>query len=419
MTFMLITIGLLVMCSAFFSGSETGVTLSSRAHLNQLKKDGNWRANLVLKMQDLKERFISSIMVGNNIVNITASVLATALAISVWGEHGVLYASVIMTVLVILFGEILPKTIALRHPETFSLIVAPLLYVIIWLLRPITFVVDLIIRGFFILLKIPERASFMQNGANIIRGTIELHHDEGNVVKDDRDMLGSILDLSEMTVADVMVHRKAMETMDINQPNGVLVEKILENSHTRIPFWQDNPDNIIGVLHSKDLMRTMAFLTPDNPNNIHIRSLLKDPWFIPSTRTLKDQLKAFREMKGHFALVVDEYGDLLGLITLEDILEEIVGQIDDEHDSRTRLIRPLPEPDTYVVDGSISIRDLNRELHWNLPDDNASTLAGLIIYEAQTIPDVGQKFRFYHHRFEILQKKRQQLTRVKITKDSA
>lgn len=418
MMWMLITIGMLICASAFFSGSETGVTLSSRAHLNQLKKEGKWRAALVLKMQDLKERFISSIMVGNNIVNIMASVLATALAISVYGEHGVLYASVSMTILVILFGEILPKTIALRHPESFALIVAPLLYLVIWLLRPITYVVDAIIRMFFRILRIPSRSAHMDDGANILRGTIELHHDEGNVVKDDRDMLGSILDLSEMAVADIMIHRKAMETLDISQPNGVLVEKVLESGHTRIPFWEHNPDNIIGVLHSKDLMRTIAFLSPDRPDQVHVRSLLKEPWFIPSTRTLKDQLKAFREMKSHFALVVDEYGDLLGLITLEDILEEIVGQIDDEHDAKARMIRPLPEEHTYVVDAGISIRDLNRELHWDLPDEDASTLAGLIISRAQIIPEVGQKFRFYNHRFEILQKKRQQLTRVKVSKDN-
>lgn len=412
MTAILISIVILLVISAFFSCAETGLTAISRAKMHRLKNEGNKRAILVTKLRENKEKFISSILLGNNFVNIAASALATSLAISyLKSDEAVFIATAVMTALIVIFSEVMPKTYAIRNAEKVAMFFAPLVSVVVKILWPITSAVQWIVDNTFTILGIVSKSE--KQGTEDLRGAIDLFHDEGAVLRHHRDMLDSVLDLAEMEVGEIMVHRNKMETINIAEGDEKIINLVMESSHTRIPVWEGKPDNIIGVLHSKDLVR--AFRIGSGQGSVVIKSILKEPWFIPETTKLIDQLNAFRKKHIHFALVVNEYGDLQGLVTLEDIIEEIVGQIEEEHEFDKQMIKPKPDG-SYVIDAQVSIRDINRELNWNLPDDEASTLAGLIIHKAQMIPHAKQIFNFDGYRFEILKKNRNQITSMRVSK---
>ena len=411
---------ILIVMSAFFSGSETALTAASRARMHALEQEGNRRAELVNRLLATPERIIGTVLLGNNLVNILASSLTTGLLIAIFGEFGVLYATVVMTVVIVIFAEVLPKTYAIAFPDRIALGVAPAMRVIIQVLWPLTALVQFIVSS--ILKVTPGRAD---DDANILapheelRGAIELQQKEGMVTRLDAAMLGGVLDLLDLKVLDVMVHRTKMQTLNASTPVDKLVEEVLKGHYTRLPVWEDEPENIIGVLHTKDLLVALGRVDWE-AEKLDVKELLKEPWFVPDTTGVKDQLSAFLKRKAHFALVVDEYGEVQGLVTLEDILEEIVGQISDEHDVQDAAIRPQSDG-TVNVDGSVPIRDLNRHMGWDLPDEEATTIAGLVIHEAQTIPEPGQAFTFYGFRFEILRKNRNRIAalRVKPLKASA
>ncbi|MDO8288052.1 MAG: HlyC/CorC family transporter [Parvibaculum sp.] len=404
----------LIMCSAFFSGSETALTAASRARMNRLAEEKNKRAAQVLKLTDNLERTIGALLLGNNLVNILASALATSLFLSLFGDAGVFYATFAMTAIVLVFGEVMPKTYAISNTDRFALTVTPILRVLIWLFAPVTMAVQWVVRSVLRLfgIDISEHANVL-SAHEELRGAINLHHREGDMIKRDRDMLGGILDLSDLDVSDIMVHRKNMTMIDASQSNEAIVTEVLGAPHTRLPLWKGEPDNIVGVLHSKDLLRAVAG-AGWKPDAIKILDVASEPWFVPDTTPLQAQLNAFLRRKAHFALVVDEYGGLMGLITLEDILEEIVGDISDEHDIDRSRIR-IQSDGSVIVAGLLPIRDLNRALDWSLPDDEATTIAGLVIHEARAIPEVGQAFNFHGGKFEILRRQRNQLAVLRIT----
>ena len=415
MTLTLISIVFLIALSAFFSGSETGLTGVSRAKIHKLKAEGHKRATLVSKLHDKNDDLISTILLGNNAVNILASALATSLAVREFGDEGVFYVTVILTMVVLVFAEVMPKTFAFRNAEKVALTVAPIFSVLITVFYPITWVVRAMVAG---ILKIFGKQMSGDGGevdmqdTDALRGSIEMHHDAGAVVKDDRNMLGSILDLAIRDVSEVMLHRKVMFTCDADLPQEEMIQKLLTSSYTRIPFWKDDSDNIIGVLHVRDAMQSMQ---QNGQDSFDLLPLLKEPWFVPQTTSLADQLKAFRKKQTHFAFVVDEYGAILGLVTLEDILEEIVGQIEDEYDQKELNIVEHRDG-SHTIRGTVTIRDINRDLDWDLPADGASTLAGLIMHEAKVIPNVKQVFHFHGYRFEILRKQRNQILQVRVRK---
>ncbi len=408
-----IAIIVMLVLSAFFNASETALTAHSRARMHALEQEGNAPAALVNKLLKSPERLIGAVLLGNTLVDVLAASLASGLAVMMVGQAGVVYATAIMTVMIVIFSAVLPKTYALAYADRIALLLAPLMRFMIILLLPFTNAIQWIVR---LLLKLtPTRDD---DAANIlaaheeIRGTIALKTIGGAVARGDAAMLGGVLDLRDLQVLDIMAHRTKMHTINIADPVGRIVDEIIRSPFTRVPVWKDEPENIVGVLHTKDLLVALSRLNWDT-SKLDIASVVAAPWFVPDTTSVKDQLNAFLKRKAQLALVVDEYGEVQGLITLEDILEEIVGQITDEHDVQDSQIR-VQADGSVNVDGTVAVRDLNRHMEWDLPDEEATTIAGLVIHEAQTIPEPGQIFTFYDYRFEILRKNRNRLTALRI-----
>lgn len=403
----------LLMLSAFFSGSETALTAASRARIQFLAQRGNRRADKVQHLTADKDRLIGGILLGNNLVNILASALATHLLTQIFGEAGVAYATMVMTCLVLIFAEVLPKTYAIYNSERMALFVSPILEVVILIFAPIVHTVQVVVRGTFHLFGTDVSGNInVKEHEEELRGAIELHGKVGEEEEHERAMMRSILDLSDVSVSEIMTHRKNAVMIDANQEPRAIVAQVLGSPYTRIPLWQGEKDNIVGVLHAKALLRALHEDGKDM-DSLDVLAVAGRPYFIPDTTTLLDQLHAFRQRHEHFALVVDEYGALMGIVTLEDILEEIVGDISDEHDIAVPGVRRQPDKSLVVV-GTVTIRDLNREFGWTLPDDEAATIAGLVLHEARVIPMPGQRFVFYGFEFEILRRQRHQITLLRI-----
>lgn len=410
----LISIFLLILCSGFFSGSETGLTAVSRSKIHKLKTAGNKRAAMVSRLHKNKDSLIGTILLGNNAVNILASALATSIAIRMYGDEGVIYATIIMTLFVLIFAEVFPKTYALYNAEKIALAASPVLLFLVKFLSPFTNMIQVIVNSFMKLLGIvPQNEEILS--VDDLKGTIDLHHHEGEVVKGEKDMLRSILDLSEIEVEDIMVHRKNIYSVDASKPATEIITSILDSQFTRIPLWKGKPDNIVGILHVKALLKALRSYEGDI-DAIDIMSIASEPWFVPETNSLNNQLFQFRAKRNHIAIVVDEYGALVGIVTLEDVLEEIVGQIDDEHDNVNKDIRKLKDG-SYRIKGDVTIRDVNRQLDWDLPDSYATTIAGLIIHDAETIPEVASEFNFHGFWFKIEKKEENQITSILVKKE--
>lgn len=411
----------LLMMSAFFSGSETALTAASRSKLRSRADKGDAGAECALEVTEDSERLIGAILLGNNVVNILSASLATALLTKMFGDSGVAFATLGMTVLVLVFSEVLPKTYAITLPETVASRVARPIRLFTKILAPIVSVVRMIVRG--LLWAFGVRTDANQHMFSIqdeIAGALAIGTSEGTVHKEDRDRLLGALDLGNRTVEEIMRHRSQIEMIDIEDEPDAILSAVLASPHTRLPIYKDERENVLGVIHAKDLLRAVekALRNGDGTlQDVRAMDVLKvamKPYFIPETTPLDEQMREFLKRRTHFALVVDEYGDLKGLLTLEDILEEIVGEITDEFDPKSeRQLRPTETGD-YLVEGAMTIRDLNRETDWHLPDDEANTVAGLVIHEAQTIPSEGQVFSFHGFRFEVVSRKDNRLTHLKI-----
>jgi Mg2+/Co2+ transporter CorB len=409
-----IVIGLLLI-SAFFAASETALTGSSRASMLRLEKQGSRQAAHVNWLLSVRDRMIGALLLGNNIANIGASALATGVFTAWFGEVGVLYATAVMTALVVIFAEVLPKTVAINSPDRIALVVAGPMRLVVRGLAPLLTFIETIVRLLIKLFGITAEGHLpILSPTERLRGAVDLIHHEGGVEKHDRDMLGGLLDLRELSVKDVMIHRTEMVMVNADQSSEEIVREVLLTEYTRIPLWREKPENIVGVLHAKDLLRAMRSADGDM-SQIDVKKIMLPPWFVPELRPLSEQLKAFRRRKTHFALVVDEYGEVEGLVTLEDILEEIVGDISDEHDITVAGVRAQPDG-SVVVEGSVPIRDLNRAMDWNLPVDEATTVAGLVIHEARSIPERGQSFTFHGFRFAVLRRERNRITALRIVR---
>lgn len=396
MTLVVVGILLLLAASAFTSGTETAMTSLDRSRVHQLAETGQWRARILERLLADRESLIGALLVGNNIFNILAASLATDVLITLTGHSGVVYATFIMTVLVVIFSEILPKTYALRFNERFALFMAPAARVLVVVLWPAAMAAGWIVGQIFRILP-TGGADKAATASERIRGTLQFMANQGSLAKSERDMLGGVLDLDHVEVGQIMTHRRKIFSVDVATP-AIELEKMLVNvPHSRIPVHDQTPDHIVGVVTIRDLFERRR----DLPGLENLHGLMKAPWFVPETRPIRSQLQAFRAKRAHMAFVVDEYGDLQGLITLEDIIEEIVGEIDDETDA-------VGNEFSIQADGSVialaaaSVRDLNRAMDWNLPEDDASTLGGLVTEVSERIPSAGETVDIADFRVTIL-----------------
>ncbi len=410
--FTLVSIFFLLVLSAVFSGSETALTASSRARMHQLNRKGNRRAKMVDALTDRKERLLGTILLGNNLVNILASALATSVLIGIFGDAGVVYATGIMTALILIFSEILPKTYAIHHADRTALAVAPMIRALVVIFGPISALLQGIVRLILLMFGASGPHTAKGEAEEEIRGAIELYSQKAGREAGERHMLGGVLDLAYVDVSEIMVHRQNMLMIDAAQPPAAILSQVLDSPYTRIPVWRGEPENIVGVIHAKDMLSAVSTLK-GNMDALDISAIISEPWFVPDTTLLSEQLRAFRRRNSQLAFVVDEYGALMGLVTLEDILEEIVGEISDEHDVLEAPVRAQADG-SYFIEGATTIRDLNRRFDWNLPDEEAATVAGLVMYEARVIPEVGQVFTFHGFRFEVLRGNHTQITTLRI-----
>ena len=409
---------LCILLSAFFAGSETALTAASHGRMHTLEKEGDRRAAAVNRLLRQRNRMIVALLMGNTVVTIGSSAFTTSVLNSLVGENGAVYATIIMTALLLVFAEVLPKTLAINYPDAMSLRVANIITPFVSVFGPVLAAVEFIVRSVLKLVGVDiGHGRSMLSPYEELKGAVDILHEEGNVERAARDMFGGVLDLQVLHVADVMIHRTKMRTIDADLPPVQIVREVLSSPFTRMPLWRERPDNFVGVLHSKDLLRALDAAGGDAAK-IDIEEVMFAPWFVPEATTLEDQLEAFLKRKTHFALVVDEYGEVMGLVTLEDILEEIVGDIRDEHDLAVQGVRPQPDG-SVLVDGAAPVRDLNRVMAWDLPDEEATTIAGLVIHEAGAIPEAGQIFTFHGFRFEVMRRVRNRVTALKVTPQQA
>jgi magnesium and cobalt exporter, CNNM family len=411
----------LLVLSGFFSGSETALTAASRGKLRAQADKGSRGATRALKITEDNERLIGSVLLGNNLVNILAASLATAMFTRLFGESGVALATLVMTLLVLIFAEVLPKTYAITNAERAAALVSRPIALVVLVFAPVVSAVRLFVRAILRIFGVTiDPDSNILAVREEIAGALQLGHSEGVVEKEDRDRILGALDLRERVVEEIMLHRSGIEMIDAQAEPSDILEQCLQSNHTRLPVYRDDPENIIGVVHAKDLLRAMYKLIggPDGEaaelKNFNVVSVAMKPYFVPETSTLDEQMRQFLRRRTHFALVVDEYGSLQGLITLEDILEEIVGEITDEFDPDADHHVTPAEDGHHYVDGAMTIRDLNRATDWSLPDDEANTVAGLVIHEAQMIPTPGQVFSFHGFRFEVMAKDGNRIAQLKI-----
>jgi Mg2+/Co2+ transporter CorB len=403
-----------VLLSAFFSGSETALTATSVAHMHALEKEGDKRAGVVLQLLRHRNRMIAALLLGNTLFNIGGSAVMTGVLVLLVGENGAVYATFIMTVVLLMFAEVLPKTVAINHPESISLTVARIVHYFVAIFGPLLAGVEYLVRGLLKMVGVElGRGRKLLSPYDELMSAVDILHEAGNVERSARDMFGGVLDLQVMHVSDVMVHRTKMHAIDADLPPRQIIREVLASPFTRMPLWRERPDNFIGVLHAKDILRALDAAGGD-ASRLVVDEIMLKPWFTPEATTLGDQLQAFLKRKMHLAFVVDEYGEVMGLVTLEDILEEIVGDIRDEHDVAMLGVRPQKDG-SVLVDGASPLRDLNRAMDWDLPDEEATTIAGLVIHEAGAIPEAGQVFRFHGFRFEVLRKVRNRITSLRVT----
>ena len=378
----LIILIILLILSAFFSSAETALTTVNKIRIRSLADEGNKRAKSVLKVTDDSGKMLSAILIGNNIVNLSAASLTTSLAYS-FGGSMVAIASGILTVLILLFGEITPKTMATIHSEKMSLLYAPVIHFFMKIMTPLIFVINGLSTGVLLLLRIDPKAKNTAMTENELRTIVDVSHEDGVIESDEREMINNVFDLGDARAKDVMVPRVHVTFADINSTYTELIEIFREDKFTRLPIFEDTTDNVVGTINMKDL------LLYDNTKEFNIRDILREAYFTYEYKSISELLVEMRQASFNIAIVLDEYGETAGLITLEDILEEIVGEIHDEYDENEEdFIQEISDRE-YIVGGSINLDDLNDRLDLNLSSEEYDSLGGFIIEYLDRLPEKG------------------------------
>ena len=405
----------LLLASFYFSGTETAVTAISPPLLHEQAKRGNKWAEKLLELKKNSAQILSTLLLGNNVVNIAFTAISTGLMVEIFGaRYGVILSTFVVSVIVLIFAEILPKTYAINNALPLALNATPLLSGLIWLLRPIVEALNWLSKKAMKLL--PKTTLFEDPDEQLkaeIRGALAMP--ESNVLGHEKGMLKSVLDLDEVTVGDIKMHRSKVESLNIKTPISDVIRFVTQTPYSRIPVYQGRRDNIVGILHTKSVMKMMP-LFYKNPHSLKWEDYCTKPWFVLNTTSLLDQLVAFKKRREHFAVIVDEYGGWEGILTLEDLLEEIVGDISDETDKLEESIFQWERTANggYLLDGATTIRDINRHFHWELSDENAATLAGYVMYYLERIPGKGQVFEINGWTFVIQEKARNHLAKIEV-----
>ena len=408
---LLICLIVLIFLSGFLSGSETALTAASKPRILSKIKKGDKKAKFVLKILENLDNVISSLLLSNNLVNILASSLATAVLYDIFGVTGIFYATLIMTMLIVIFAEILPKTYSLNRPTRTSIKIAPIIYYLSKFLYPIIFLINLIVKKIFLRNQKKDNKLIDQQSEEELQGVIDMYKTSNPDSEHEKDMLQSILMLNDTTVEEVFTHRKNIYSINGSLDISQIIKKINLSRYTRIPVWKENPENIIGLLNVRTLNIDLS--NKESSKEIIFEKISK-PWFIPETTNLLEQLVAFKKRKEHIAFVVDEYGELLGLITLEDIIEEIVGEIVDEIDVPDNEFKKNKEG-LIITNGEENLRDLYKHFDLDLPLSEASTISGHILDIAKRIPLFGEKVKDDYFIYKILSHSRKQISKIEIT----
>jgi Mg2+/Co2+ transporter CorB len=384
----ILAIGALLIVSALCSAIETAFTAASPAKIHKIKSDGSKFAQEGLNLIKIKDKVISTFLILYSLFNTFATTLATSLFIGLYGEEGTVISSLVMATLIIIFAEVIPKAVAVAKSELIVLISTRMVGYCLRVMHPINLALSYVVRLFCMIFKINLKPNI--SPAEEVRGVLQHHHVEGHMEKVDRDMIDGVLDIGHMFIEDIMIHRSKIVSISCNLPVEQLFEQALMAKHTKIPLWKDNSDNIVNVLDVKKLL-LLSHKNSFNYSKIPLNEVLSEPWFIPETILVSAQLQNFKSRPGEIAFIVDEYGDLQGMVTLRDILEEIVGHIDDE-----KVFKSIIQVGKkYIIDGDTTVREINRELDWSLPEDDANTIAGLIINQIGRIPEKGDKLKVF------------------------
>lgn len=411
-----VSVFLLLCLSAFFSGSETALTGASEAYMQDKEKnENNKNAKTINKLFKKRDRLIITTLIGSNLSNTLATSLSTSLLVGLFGKEGVAYATLIMTVLVLIYTDMLPKTYSVQNANKVALFVAPLVNFFVKLFTPVAYVLQKITSLTFKLFRLNNTDSGEEMAISEIRGAIDMY--DGLEIREEKHMLKSILDLADINVYDVITHRKNLYCLDVDMPIEGIIKELQDCPYSRVPLYKDKPENIVGVLIVRNLLKKCIEAEGDL-SKVKLKEIMIKPWFIPENTNLLHQLSLFKSRREHFAIVIDEYGDIDGIVTLEDILEEIVGDINDENDvilSENSQIKQIDE-NSYLVDGEVSIRDLNRQNGWKISDEHMTTIAGYLLDMTMIIPEEGQQFIFNDFKFEIIKRTKNQLNLIKITK---
>ena len=417
----------LLAANAFFVAAEFALVKVRDIRLDEMADQGSGAAALVRHMRRQIEAYLAACQLGITMASLglgwvgepfVAHLLQPVFAVlelpvAVIETTSFLLGFLIFSALHIVLGEQVPKTFAIRTPEAMARWIAWPLHLFHRLLYPLTWLLNEASRGCLRLLGVGEAGDSEAVSSQELRGILTISRAHGAVEKQDYDMLGAVLDLEEIEVGHIMTHRSDMTTLDADMPIAEVVSFVRKSPYTRYPVWKGDPDQIVGILHAKDLL-SLADGEGRLQPGADIQHLLSAPWFIPDTTSLQQQLLAFRQRRVHLALVVDEYGTLMGLVTLEDIIEEIVGEIADEKDVEVSGIEAQPDG-SAIVDGRIAIRDVNRRFDWRLPDEEAATVAGLVMHVARRIPDTGESVEIDGFRIEVVVRERHHLQRLRVT----
>jgi Mg2+/Co2+ transporter CorB len=410
------TIVVLLMASALFSGTETAFTAASRAFVTRRAKEGDPKAATLAKLGERRDHVVAAILVGNNLVNTTATALASALLIAWFGEGGVAYASLVMTALLVVFSEVLPKTLALRSPDSAALRAVPLLSGVMVVLGPaasaVGWLVRMTLRLFGIRAPAAEAPGITEDE---LLGAIDLHglgqHGQAELAaREERRMLRGVLALDDMIVEEVMTHRSRVFALDADDPPKVLLARALATPHTRLPLWRRDGEEILGVVHARDVLRALH-LAGGDAAKLDLAAIAAPPQLVIETRPLREQLQEFRKAPIKMAFVLDEYGSLKGIVTLEDIVEVVVGQIAERGEA---ILADLAGDGAVEVRGDVRVRDINRELGWELPEDEAATIAGLVVAWQRGIPAVGAEVTIGSYTIQVLERRGHRLDRVSV-----